>query len=125
LVLKYFFKLASLSVLIATFPGGRASPDSLELYYLSWQQLEISWTQRGFVSQEGQSLDTESGGIFSLVGSQWWGLWVFIMSPQCKWQQGGGSPRGLKNSSMLSLYNSKFPEWTSSGDERQNCCVYF
>lgn len=75
-------------------------PGSLELDYLSWQQLEISWTQRGFVSQEGQSLETESGGIFSLVGSQRWGLWAFIMRPQCKWQQEGGS-WGVKDSKVL------------------------
>lgn len=80
LVLKYFFRPASLSVLIATFPGGRASPGSLGLAYSSWQQLEISWTQR-LVSQEGRSLDTESGGIFSLVRSWWWEDWAFILCP--------------------------------------------
>lgn len=68
LVLKYFYRTVSLSVLITKFPGGRAAPGSPELAYSSWQQLEISWTQ-SLVSQEGRSLDTESGGIFSLVGS--------------------------------------------------------
>lgn len=63
-------KLAS-GALWATARGfvawGRASPGSLHSDHLSWQQLEISWTQRGFVSQEGRALDTQHGGIFSLV----------------------------------------------------------
>lgn len=49
-------------------PCGRAGPGSLERHCLSRQQLEISWIQRGFVS-EGRALDTQRGGIFSLVGA--------------------------------------------------------
>lgn len=109
LVLKYFFKPVSLFVLITKFPGGRASPGSLGLGYSSWQQLEISWTQR-LVSQEGRSLDTESGGIFSLVRSRWWEDWTFIMGPWCKCQQGGRLTGGEKTSMGIPLDNWNFLE---------------
>lgn len=110
LVLKYFFRTVSLSVLITKFPGGTAAPPgSLGLGYSSWQQLEISWTQR-LESQEGQSLDTESGGIFSLVGSLWWEVWAFIMCPWYKWQPGGKLTGGVKTSTGLSLDNGKLPK---------------
>lgn len=105
LVFQHSVKRASPSMWAITQgsgPCGRAGPGSLEWHCLSRQQLEISWTQRRFVSEERRALDTQRGGIFSLVRAGDSGLSQRVPARRAAgWR---GCWRG-EHSEMLSLNN--------------------